>query len=111
MSQFQEQVEKAKSQLENLSINVDDVLLEKVAKGLGPSIYNTDSSLVATSDKSELETVQKNFVTKKLGISDEAQAKEAVDAVAEQMKGESRKMRIAFYYLLTKKLGMEAIYA
>jgi hypothetical protein len=43
-------------------------LLTGVAKGLGPSIYNADSSKVSGSDKSELDRVRENFLKKKLGL-------------------------------------------
>ena len=41
-------------------------LLKKVTIGLGPAIYNMDSSKVSGSDEAELETVRKNFLIKKL---------------------------------------------
>lgn len=44
-------------------------LLRKVAKGLGPSIYNRDASTVSGSDAKELETVRKNFLVKKIRFS------------------------------------------
>lgn len=37
-------------------------LLENIAKGCGPSIYNNDAYSVAGSDPKELETVKKNFL-------------------------------------------------
>jgi hypothetical protein len=42
-----------------VSSNMD--LLTKVTIGCGPSIYNKDSSTVAGSQKSELDTVRNNF--------------------------------------------------
>ena len=51
-----------------ISLEMD--LLTKVTIGCGPSIYNADVSTVAGSQESELETVKKNFLMKKLGLSD-----------------------------------------
>jgi hypothetical protein len=36
-------------------------IVDKVTIGCGPSIYNKDSSTVAGSQKSELDTVRNNF--------------------------------------------------
>ena len=44
-----------------LKIKADESLLTKVAKGLGPAIYNADASKVSGSSKKELETVKKTF--------------------------------------------------
>ncbi|MEL6391048.1 MAG: DUF2853 family protein, partial [Bacteroidota bacterium] len=86
-------------------------LLTKVAKGLGPSIYNADSSKVSSSDKSELDRVKANFLIKKLGESDGAHLDDAISAVVDQIgSSEKNKYRAVFYYLLTKKLGKEAVY-
>ncbi len=93
-----------------INVTPDKDLLQKVAKGLGPSIYNNDSNKVACSDKSELERVVKNFCMKKLGMTDQEKAMEAVQAVCKQYT-ERSKHRAVFYYLLTKHLGMESHYA
>ena len=47
MSKFNECVELYKSQSEELGLGLDEALLKGVAKGLGPSIYNADSSKVS----------------------------------------------------------------
>ena len=46
----------------------DMALLTKVTIGCGPSIYDADSATVAASQATELETVKKNFLMKKLGL-------------------------------------------
>tara|TARA_B110000305_G_C18928591_1_gene398473 strand:- start:92 stop:370 length:279 start_codon:yes stop_codon:yes gene_type:complete len=56
--------------INTLKIKVDESLLIKVAKGLGPAIYNADASKVSGSDKKELETVKNNFLIKKLELPD-----------------------------------------
>ena len=45
-------------------VNADMDLLTKVTIGLGPSIYNADSSTVSGSDEKELATVKNNFLIK-----------------------------------------------
>lgn len=88
---------------------VDGDLLKKVAKGLGPSIYLKDASLVSCSDQTELDRVKTNFLTKKLGMSDDAEMDAAIKDIC-GMYTDRMKHRAVFYYLLTKKLGKEAIY-
>ena len=58
-------------------------LLTKVTIGCGPSIYNADASTVAGSQESELETVKKNFLMKKLGLSDCPELMQAINDVIE----------------------------
>ncbi|WP_376875796.1 DUF2853 family protein [Albirhodobacter sp. R86504] len=87
-------------------------LLTKVTIGCGPAIYNADASTVAGSDKSELETVKKNFLEKKLGLKDGPELDAAIDAVIETYgKSERNKFRAVIYYMLTKHFGKESIYA
>lgn len=92
-------------------INADMDLLTKVTIGCGPAIYNADASTVAGSDKSELETVKKNFLIKKLGLSDGPQLDDAISAVIETYgKSERNKYRAVVYYMLAKHFGKESIY-
>lgn len=113
MAKFEEVLTKAKDHLDKhfTGHDTDEDLLRKVAKGLGPSIYNKDSSTVSCSDKKELATVKERFLMKKHGLTDEAAADKAVAEVCEQYKGSRAKMRVVFYYVLTKKLGLESAYA
>ncbi|EBA05671.1 DUF2853 family protein [Sagittula stellata] len=86
-------------------------LLTKVTIGCGPSIYNADSSTVASSQPGELETVKDNFLIKKLGLSDSADLMEAINQVVETYgKSERNKYRAVVYYMLTKHFGKEAVY-
>lgn len=92
-------------------VEPDVDLLRKVTIGCGPSIYNADSSTVAASQPSELETVRLNFLVKKLGMTDGPDLVSAIDAVMEQYgRSERNKYRPVVYYLLTKHFGKEAIY-
>jgi len=56
-------------------------LLTKVTIGCGPSIYNADAATVSGSDASELATVKKNFLIKKLGLKDGTDLDKAIDKV------------------------------
>ena len=46
MSKFDDAVDKAVKQMKEQKIPVDRPLLEKIAKSLGPSLYNRDAALV-----------------------------------------------------------------
>jgi hypothetical protein len=86
-------------------------LLRKVTIGCGPSIYDADAQTVAGSQASELETVKKNFLMKKLGLKDGPELMEAINSVIEVYgKSERNKYRAVVYYMLTKHFGKEAIY-
>ena len=112
MSQLDELLVKYKKDLKEMGEAVDADLLKAVAKGLGPSIYNKDSSTVAGSDKSELATVKNNFLIKKLGLSESDSLDEAIDQVLTKYgKSKSNKYRVVVYYLLTKHFGKESVYA
>jgi hypothetical protein len=89
----------------------DMALLTKVTIGCGPAIYNKDSSTVAGTDASELETVKNNFLIKKLGLADGPKLMEAINAVIDTYgRSERTKFRAVIYYMLTKHFGKEAVY-
>lgn len=112
MSKFDDCMADYKGLLDKIGVKYDEALLTKVAKGLGPSIYNKDSSTVAASDKSELDRVKANFLVKKLGMTDGPDLDSALSDVISQIgSSERNKYRAVVYYLLTKKLGKEGIYA
>ncbi len=111
MSAFAEVIEKSIEQLSSVGVGVDEALLTAVAKGLGPSIYNQDSSLVASSDPEELARVKNNFLIGKLGLEDGPDLDAAIAETVATLKGINRKLRVVFYYLLVKKFGKEAIYS
>ncbi|MCB1404852.1 MAG: DUF2853 family protein [Rhodobacteraceae bacterium] len=93
-------------------IDPDMALLTKVTIGCGPSIYDADASTVAGSQPAEIETVKKNFLVKKLGLSDGPALDEAIAAVIETYgKSERNKYRAVVYYMLTKHFGKEAVYS
>lgn len=88
----------------------DEVLLRKVTKGLGPSIYLKDASMVSCSDKKELDRVKANFLIKKHGLADGENLDAEIKKVCEAMKDTRHKKRAVFYYHLVKNLGLEANY-
>lgn len=91
--------------------NPDVDLLRKIAESMGPSIYNADAETVAATSKSEVETVKKNFLMKKLGITDEGKADEAINQVMEKYgKSNRNKYRVVIYYMLTKHFGKESVF-
>ena len=91
--------------------NPDVDFLTKVTIGCGPSIYNKDASTVSGSDPKEIETVKKNFLMKKLGLSDGPKLDEAISSVMEAYgKSNRSKYRAVIYYKLAKHFKKEAIY-
>jgi hypothetical protein len=111
MSKFNECVELYKSQNEALGLGLDEALLTGVAKGLGPSIYNVDSSKVSGSDKKEKETVKNNFLIKKLGLDDSPALDAAIEEVMEKLGSSNRnKYRAVVYALLAKKFDKESMF-
>ena len=113
MSKLDEKVGKYIDELKTkIGDNNPDVdLLRKVTKGLGPSIYRADAETVSASSESEMDTVKKNFLMKKLGLKDEAKATEALNQVMEKYgKSNRNKYRAVIYYLLTKHFKKESVY-
>ena len=92
-------------------MTADMDLLTKVTIGCGPSIFNADAATVSGSDKSELETVKKSFLIKKLGLADGPPLDTALASVMETYgKSNRHKYRAVIYYMLTKHFGKEAVY-
>ncbi len=113
MSKFQAALDLYTKELKDKAgVTADADLLKAVTKACGPAIYNKDSSKVSTSDPVELERVKKNFLIKKLGLSDGPALDAAMKEVGEQLgKSNKNKYRGMFYYLLTKKFGKESVFA
>jgi len=96
---------------EKCGIAPDMDLLTKVTIGCGPAIYNDDASTVAGSDPTELETIRKNFLMKKLGLPDGDALQQAIDSVIDTYGRSNRnKYRAVVYYMLVKHFGKEAVY-
>ncbi len=79
----------------------------KIVKHLGIALQRndsgglTDSGLVAATDQTELDRVRDKWGVAKLGL-DEGSAALIVSKVADEMKSDSRKNRVTFYYLTAK---------
>lgn len=112
MSKFDEKVELYVANAKELGLKIPTDLLTKVTKGLGPSIYLADASLVSGGDSKELETVKKNFLIKKLGLNDGPELDKAINEVIEKMgKSNRNKHRAIVYTLLVMKFKKESVYA
>jgi len=112
MSKLEEKITQYTESAKTLGLGLDDDFIAKVTGSLGPSIYNKDAETVSCSDKSELETVKKNFLQKKLGLNDTPALDEAIHKVCQTMGSSNRnKYRALFYALLAKEFGKEDIYA
>ncbi|AVR46943.1 DUF2853 domain-containing protein [Christiangramia fulva] len=86
-------------------------LLRKITEAAGPVIYKADAETVSASSKEELETVKNNFLKKKLGVTDDAKANEALNQVLEKYgKSNRSKYRVVVYYLLTRHFKKEDIF-
>ncbi len=86
-------------------------LLTKVTIGLGPSIYNADSSTVAGTSESELETVKNNYLIKKLGLPDSPDLMAAINTVLDTYGRSNRnKYRAVVYYMLATHFSKESVY-
>lgn len=112
MSKTDEKISLYTQAANTLGLGLDESYIARVTKALGPSIHNKDAETVSCSDKSELETVKKNFLIKKLGLEDSAELDDAIKKVCETMGSSNRnKYRALFYALLAKEFGKESIYA
>ena len=85
--------------------DADNAIVTKIEKHLGASLKNKDAKYVSCSDETELETIVKGFMKKKMGIDDKEAAMEKVKAVCTTMKPTRMKNRVTFYYLLAKNEG------
>ena len=112
MSKLDEKIASYQEESKKLGLDLPADLIEKVTKGLGPSIYNKDSETVACSQKNEMETVKKNFLQKKLGLTDDDSTLDAaIQEVCEKMGSKNpAKKRALFYALLAQKFGKESVY-
>jgi len=112
MNKRDELIEKyAKELKEKCNIDPDMDLLTKVTVGAGPSIYNSDSSTVSSSDDKEIATVKENFLIKKLGLTESQDLDGAIDQVMETYgKSNRSKYRVVVYYMLTKHFNKESVY-
>lgn len=111
MSKFDEKVAQYKKFMDDKGLKYNADLLQAVTKGLGPSIYKRDAETVSGSDPKELGTVKKNFLIKKLGLTDNSKLDDAIaDVVGKIGKSERNKYRAVVYYMLAVHFGKESVY-
>ena len=113
MSKKVEKIALYSASAKELKLDLSDDLIIKITTGLGPSIYKKDAETVSCSDSSELDTVKKNFLQKKLGLTaSDAELDAAIKKVCEAMGSSNKhKYRVLFYALLAKEFGKESVYA
>ena len=112
MSKRDELIEKYVADIKDkFGEKADMDLLKKVTIGLGPAIYNLDASKVSGADEKELETVKKNYLMKKLGMSDSPKLMEAIKSVVDTYGSSNRnKHRAVIYYMLCKHFKKASAY-
>ncbi|MBS0474999.1 MAG: DUF2853 family protein, partial [Proteobacteria bacterium] len=92
--------------------NADDGVIAAIVRYCGIALRKVDSSLVAFSDKTELDRVRNNFLKKKLGLT---QADSVLDAaiakVGQTMKADRTKNRVTVYYLLAAEFDKLGLFA
>jgi hypothetical protein len=85
---------------------VEQKAVDGIVRFLGIALKSRDSSYVACSSSEELARVRESFLKRKLKMSeDDAALDQRIKAVCEQMKDDSSKHRVTFYYLLAEKAG------
>jgi len=113
MGKREEKIEQYSAEAKKLGLSLSNDLIEKVTVGLGPSIYKKDAEIVSCTQSSELDTIKKNFLEKKLGLSSsESEMDAAIKKVCEAMGTSNKnKYRALFYALLTTEFKKESVYA
>jgi len=113
MSKLDDKIAAYQEEAKKLGLDIPADFLAKVTKGLGPSIYKKDAESVSCTQTSELETIKKNFLRKKLALTeDDATLDSAIKEVCEKMGSSNRnKKRAHFYALLAQKFNKQSVYA
>lgn len=84
--------------------NVNEEAVAGIVKHLGIALRGKDAALVSCSSKDELARVRDGWLKKKLGLTDDDKTLDAaINDICTTMKGDSRKQRVTFYYLLAEK--------
>ncbi|MFQ3181572.1 MAG: hypothetical protein ACI9Z4_001170 [Polaribacter sp.] len=111
MNKFEEKVSLYKKYMEDKNLNYNADLLVAVTRGLGPCIYKVHAEVVSETNSKELATVKNNFLVKKLGMSDNKELEDGIEAVMEKIgKSERKKYRAVVYYLLVEEFNKESVY-
>lgn len=84
----------------------EDDAIAGIVRHCGIALQSRDASLVAFSDKAELDRVRDSFLKKKLGLTlSDDELDDAIKAVGERMKADATKNRVTVYYLLADHFG------
>lgn len=106
MSKFDEKVQFYKDHMKSLGISYDEKKFVACVKACGPSIYISDAETVSSSDSKELETVKKNYLMNKLGLTERDNLDGVIEYAVDKMGQSNRnKYRAIFYYLCSQKSG------
>lgn len=109
MNKFDEKVLFYQGVMEKMELDCNVALLEKITKGLGPSIFKRDAESVSMTEPMELNTVKVNFLMKKLGLNDSPILDQAIQKVGNRMGKTNRvKYRAIFYYLLVEEFELQS---
>ena len=71
----------AKDLVEKCRMEPDMALLEKVAIGCGPAIFDEDAQFVAGDDPTELEDIKRTLLIRKLALQDSPELIAAIKSV------------------------------
>ncbi len=99
-AKFLKQIELVKASCIELNLILPEELLIETAQELGPSIFSTDSKLVNTSDKTELQLIKDELLKGKLKLPDDVCDKLLTDAIRIIEPLKNKKYRILFYAVL-----------
>ncbi len=112
MGRLEDIITKYQAENENLVLGIEPALLAKVAKSLGPTIYSDDACRVSSSDNNEIETVKKNYLIGKLGLSDSDDLDSAIrDVMSKLGSANKNKYRALVYAMLCEKFSKQDIYS
>ena len=85
---------------------VDEKAVVSIVRYCGIALQKKDSSLIAFSDKMEVERVRNHFLKRKLGLSNsDGELDNAIVEVGKKMKVGHGKNRVTAYYLLADHFG------
>ncbi len=93
------------AEVKKFDAGADEAVVKAIIRHCGIALQKRDSSLVSCSDPEELKRVRDSWGKKKLGLTDDGEVDAAIKSVCEEMKATREKSRVAFYYLVAKKLG------
>jgi len=109
MSSYEEAFKSFTEDMNAMGLHYHEDSYRAVLNHLGPSVFSKDASLVACSDKNELDYIKKNFLVGKLGLDENDPALDkAIQEVCHALGESNRnKHRPTFYYLLMAVLKQD----